>query len=224
MICRKQRHIPISMLSLQFGVICSHYVTEETEREQCVMEVHLSQPAWATTTTQHALCLPIVLFLTVAISGKALCWPTFKKTIPLRTIAFLKSNHIGNPLLQMGLLLVSNSQPMFLHFVVVILFTAGTEIRPNHVIHMIHIRKPSGAQFCADDMKFIQEYKWGRKTHRKYNLHPTWVKISLAEYMKRLNVLYLKSARCIMCLTLKWCSGSPNPINLSEAVREKPIA
>lgn len=43
-------------------------------------------------------------------------------------------------------------------------------------------------------------------------------------YMKRLNVFYLKSGRCIMCLTLKWCSGSPNPINLSKAVREKPIA
>ena len=72
MICRKQRHMPISILSMQFGVICSHYVTEETEIEQCVMEVsqvNLSQPAWVTTTTQHALCQPIVLFLTVAIYG-----------------------------------------------------------------------------------------------------------------------------------------------------------
>lgn len=48
--------------------------------------------------------------------------------------------------------------------------------------------------------------------------------LSLDELYEKIECFPAKSGQCIMCLTLKWCFGSPNPINLSKAVREKPIA
>lgn len=64
----------MTIFSTQFGVIFSHKVTREpeTEIEQCVREVsqlQFSQPAWANTANQSALCQPFVLFLTITIYG-----------------------------------------------------------------------------------------------------------------------------------------------------------
>ncbi len=57
---------------MQFGVISSYNETRETELEEWVAEVsqlQYSQPGWANTANQRALCQPFVLFLTITIYG-----------------------------------------------------------------------------------------------------------------------------------------------------------